>query len=144
MENVSTMEARAPARGCPYPFRGGSSGSSVQGRGIPLRVPWSCIEAVLPLVGVRYPLVVRRIFMPTLYLTEDYALVRRDGEDSLLVQIPEKKGKNGAVLSPARKEHVPLIKIDEVVVLGEVTLTASAIHLLLERDVEITYLSHFG
>ena len=27
--------------------------------------------------------------MPTLYLTEDYALVRREGEDYLLVQIPE-------------------------------------------------------
>ena len=77
--------------------------------------------------------------MPTLYLTEDYALVRRDGEDSLLVQIPEKQGKNGAVLSPARKERIPLVKIDEVVVLGEVTLTASAVHLLLERDIEITY-----
>src|SRR5881409_3094004 len=82
--------------------------------------------------------------MPTLYLTEDYALVRRDGEDSLLVQIPEKQGKNGAVLSPARKERIPLVKIDEVVVLGEVTLTASAVHLLLERDIEITYLSHYG
>src|SRR5207302_8855142 len=46
--------------------------------------------------------------------------------------------------SPARKEHVPLIKIDEVVVLGEVTLTASAIHLLLERDIEITFLGHYG
>src|SRR6266705_6764447 len=88
--------------------------------------------------------VIRRIFMPTLYLTEDYALVRREGEDYLLVQIPEKQGKNGAVLSPARKERIPLIKIDEVVVLGEVTLTASAVHLLLERDVEITFLSHFG
>src|SRR6266699_4447050 len=86
----------------------------------------------------------RRKLMPTLYLTEDYALVRRDGEDSLLVQIPEKQGKNGSVLSPARKERIPLIKIDEVVVLGEVTLTASAVHLLLERDVEITFLSHFG
>jgi len=82
--------------------------------------------------------------MPTLYLTEDYALVRREGEDYLLVQIPEKQGKNGAVLSPARKERIPLVKIDEVVVLGEVTLTASAVHLLLERDIEITYLSHFG
>src|SRR3989454_9153073 len=82
--------------------------------------------------------------MPTLYLTEDYALVRRDGEDSLLVQIPEKQGKNGIVLSPARKERIPLIKIEEVVVLGEVTLTASAMHLLLERDVEITFLSHYG
>jgi len=82
--------------------------------------------------------------MPTLYLTEDYSLVRREGEDSLLVQIPEKRGKNGAGSSPARKEHVPLIKIDEVVVLGEVTLTASAIHLLLERDIEITFLGHYG
>lgn len=77
--------------------------------------------------------------MPTLYLTEEYALVRRDGEDSLLVQIPEKRAKDGATPSPARKERVPLIKIDEVVVLGEVTLTASAMHLLLERDIEITF-----
>src|SRR3989442_3003852 len=86
----------------------------------------------------------RSLFMPTLYLTEDYALVRRDGEDCLLVQIPEKRGKDGATPSPARKERVPLIKIDEVVVLGEVTLTASALHLLLEREIEITFLSHYG
>jgi len=82
--------------------------------------------------------------MPTLYLTEDYTLVRRDGEDMLLVQIPERQGKNGAVQAPARKERIPLVKIDEVVVLGEVTLTASALHLLLERDIEITFLSHYG
>ena len=72
--------------------------------------------------------------MPTLYLTEEYALVRRDGEDTLLVQIPEKRAKDGAIPSPARKEHIPLIKIDEVVVLGEITMTASAIHMLLERN----------
>ncbi len=82
--------------------------------------------------------------MPTLYLTEDYALVRREGEDSLLVQIPERRAKDGATPAPARKEHVPLIKIDEVVVMGEVTMTASALHMLLERNIEITFLSHFG
>ena len=82
--------------------------------------------------------------MPTLYLTQEYALVRRDGEDSLLIQIPERKGKDGEQLTPARKERVPLIKIDEVVVFGEVTLTASAVHLLLERDIEITFLGHYG
>ncbi len=82
--------------------------------------------------------------MPTLYLTEDYSLVRRDTEDTLLVQIPEKRAKDGAIPAPARKEHIPLVKIDEVVVLGEVTLTASALHLLLERNIEITFLSHFG
>ena len=82
--------------------------------------------------------------MPTLYLTEEHALVRRDSEDTLLVQIPERRGKDGVTPSPARKEHIPLIKIDEVVVLGEITLTASALHLLLERDIEITFLGHYG
>src|SRR5437660_11824531 len=86
----------------------------------------------------------RSISMPTLYLTEDYALVRGEGEDSLLVQSPARKAADGAAPSPARKERIPLIKIDEVVVLGEVTLTASAMHLLLERNVEITFLGHYG
>lgn len=72
--------------------------------------------------------------MPTLYLTEDYSFVRRENQECLLVQIPERKGKNGTAPSPARKERVPLLKVDEVVVVGEVTLTASAIHVLLERE----------
>ena len=82
--------------------------------------------------------------MPTLYLTEDYALVRRDSEDCLLVQIPERKGKNGTAPAPARKERIPLVKVDDVVVMGEVTMTASALYLLLERNIEITFLTHFG
>ena len=82
--------------------------------------------------------------MPTLYLTEDYAFVRRDSEDCLLVQIPERKGKNGTAPAPARKERIPLVKVDDVVVMGEVTMTASALHLLLERNIEITFLTHFG
>src|SRR6266699_2070996 len=86
----------------------------------------------------------RRKLMPTLYLTEDYALVRRDGEDSLLVQVPERRAKDGAAPAPARKERIPLIKVDEVVGLGEVTLSASALHLLLERNIEITFLGHYG
>src|SRR5579859_6447541 len=82
--------------------------------------------------------------MPTLYLTENRALVRRDSEDCLLVQIPEKREKDGSMLSPARKERIPLVKIDDVAVLGEVTLTASALHLLLERNIEITFLGYYG
>jgi CRISPR-associated protein Cas1 len=82
--------------------------------------------------------------MTKLYLTEEYSLVRRDTEDTLLVEIPARKGKDGVKPSPARSEHIPLVKIDEVVVLGEVTMTASAIHLLLERDIEITYLGRYG
>jgi CRISP-associated protein Cas1 len=70
--------------------------------------------------------------------------VRRESEDMLLVQIPERKGKDGVMPSPARNERVPLNKVDEVIVLGEITLTASALHLLLERDVEITFLGRYG
>jgi len=84
------------------------------------------------------------MFMPTLYLTEEYAFVRRDSEDCLLVQIPARRAKDGVSASPARKERIPLIKVDEVVVLGEVTMTASALHLLLERDIEITFLGPYG
>ncbi len=82
--------------------------------------------------------------MPTLYLTEDYALVRRDGEDSLLVQIPERRGKDGKAPAPARQQRIPLVKIDDVVVMGEITMTASAIQLLMERNIEITYLTAYG
>ncbi len=82
--------------------------------------------------------------MPTLYLTQTYAIVRRNGEDALLVEIPEQRGKDGVPPLPARKEHIPLIKVDEVVVLGEITMTTSALHLLLERNIEITFLNHFG
>src|SRR5438876_2416342 len=86
----------------------------------------------------------RKKLLPTLYLTENQALVRRDSEDCLLVQIPERRGRDGAASSPARQERIPLVKIDDVAVMGEVTLTASALHLLLERNIEINFLSHYG
>ena len=82
--------------------------------------------------------------MPTLYLTEDRALVRRDTEDCLLVQVPEKRGEAGVVLAPAFKKRIPLIKIEEVIVMGEITLTSSALHMLLEKNIEIHFLSHYG
>ena len=82
--------------------------------------------------------------MPTLYLTEEYALVRRDSEDCLLVQIPEKKGEGGAVVSPACKKRIPLHKVDDVVVMGEITMTTSAISLLMEKQIEIHFLNQYG
>src|SRR5712691_4042413 len=86
----------------------------------------------------------RSLLMPTLYLTEEYSLVRRESEDMLLVQIPARKARDGVMPSPARNERIPLNKVDEVIVLGEITLTASALHLLLERDIEITFLGRYG
>lgn len=82
--------------------------------------------------------------MPTLYLTEDRSLVRRDTEDCLLVQIPEQRNTEGTLLTPASKKRLPLIKIEHVVVLGEVTMTASAIHMLMEKNIDIHFLNQHG
>src|SRR5579859_5184912 len=82
--------------------------------------------------------------MSTLYLTEEYSLVRRETENMLLVEVPARETKDGVRGTPAYSKRVPLIKIDEVIVLGEITMTASALHLLLEREIEITFLGHYG
>jgi len=81
--------------------------------------------------------------LPTLYLTEDRALVRRDTEDCLLVQIPEQRGEEGVVLA-AYKKRIPLAKVDEVIVMGDVTLTAPALYMLLEKNIEIHFLDGIG
>ncbi len=77
--------------------------------------------------------------MTTLYVTEQRALVRKDG-DTLTVQIPADPERK----LDARKVSVPLIKIDQVVVYGESTITASALAALLEQQAEICYLSAYG
>jgi CRISPR-associated protein Cas1 len=77
--------------------------------------------------------------MTTLYVTEQRALVRKDG-DTLTVQIPADPGRK----LEARKVSVPLMKVDQVVVFGEATITASAMGALLEQRTEVCYLSAFG
>jgi len=77
--------------------------------------------------------------MTTLYVTEPYCTIKKDG-DTIVVNIPadEKNSK------PARKVGVPTIKISEVVVLGDSTFTAQALATLLDQKVEITFLNSFG
>jgi len=70
--------------------------------------------------------------------------VRRDTEDCLLIQVPEQRGEGGSVLAAAYKRRIPVVKIHDVVVMGEVTMTASAIQLLLEKNIEIHFLTHYG
>jgi CRISPR-associated protein Cas1 len=82
--------------------------------------------------------------MPTLYLTEDYAVVKRDTEDCLLIQIPEKRGEGGVVTAVACKKRIPLIKVDTVVILADVTMTSSAVHMLMDKNIEIHYLDKIG
>jgi CRISPR-associated protein Cas1 len=77
--------------------------------------------------------------MTTLYLTEPYSVVRKDGE-SLIVKIPENKETN----TPKRSVRVPMMKVDQVVVLGDSTVTTPALLALLERNADICFCDYWG
>src|SRR5207248_3527029 len=46
--------------------------------------------------------------------------------------------------STACKKRIPLHKVEDVVVIGEITMTTSAIALLMEKQIEIHFLNQFG
>ena len=77
--------------------------------------------------------------MATLYLTEQRSFVRKDG-DTLVVQIPADKEKG----TEKRKVRVPLIKVDQVVVTGDSTVSTPALLALLEQKVDICFCSFHG
>jgi CRISPR-associated protein Cas1 len=77
--------------------------------------------------------------MTTLYLTEPRSLIKKDG-DTLVAHIPENKDKGTA----KRKVRVPLLKISQVVVYGDVTLTSPAMTALLDQGVDICFCSYYG
>src|SRR5712671_6961625 len=80
--------------------------------------------------------------MAILYLTEQQAWVGREG-DCLVVHIPEHND-DGSRSKRERKMTVPLLKVEEVMVLGEITITTPALTSLLEANVHVTYLSRYG
>jgi CRISP-associated protein Cas1 len=77
--------------------------------------------------------------MTTLYLTEQRSFVRKDG-DTLVVQIPADKEKG----THKRKVRVPLMKVDQVVVFGDSTISSPALLALLEQQADICLLSYHG
>jgi CRISPR-associated protein Cas1 len=77
--------------------------------------------------------------MTTLYLTEQYSTLRKDG-DTLVVKIPA----NPATGADKRQVRVPMMKVDQVVVVGNCTVTTPALLALLEQQAEICYLSFHG
>ncbi|MCS7283127.1 MAG: type I-D CRISPR-associated endonuclease Cas1d [Anaerolineae bacterium] len=77
--------------------------------------------------------------MSTLYLTENGARVGREA-DCLVVYVPENKEQG----RPRQKIRIPLIRVSQVVVLGNVTLTTPALWALLEQRVEICFCTGRG
>lgn len=78
--------------------------------------------------------------MAILYLTEQQAWVGREGE-CLVVHIPEQNSTGSTGKKREHKKLIPLFKIEEVLVLGDITLTTPALASLLEAQISITYLS---
>ncbi len=77
--------------------------------------------------------------MTALHLNEQYSVVRLDDE-TLIVSIPADKASG----REARKVRVPLNKISRVIIHGSITPTTPVIWALLERHIEITYLTRSG
>ena len=75
------------------------------------------------------------IQMATLYLTEQYTVVKVEGE---ALRVSPSGSRPGQVV------RVPLNKVEQVMVLGEITLTTPALHALLERRIPIHYLTARG
>ncbi len=77
--------------------------------------------------------------MSVLYLTEQRSSVGIDAE-TLLIKIPEDR--NSGV--EKRKVRVPLGKVSQVVVYGNVTMTTPAISALLAQKTEVCFLTRYG
>src|SRR5579884_2332133 len=70
--------------------------------------------------------------MATLYLNEQQSIVKKR-DHYLIVQYADR-----------RTVEVPLIKVTQVVVSGDITLTTPALHTLLEHGIEVCFLSMYG
>lgn len=77
--------------------------------------------------------------MATLYLTEQYSVVKLEGE-ALRVQYPA----GHATRASGKVVRVPLNHVEQVLVLGDITLTTPALHALLERRIAVHFLSARG
>ncbi len=81
--------------------------------------------------------------MAILYLTEQQAWVGLEG-DCLIVHIPEHNDDGNSKGKRERKMTVPLFKVEEVMVIGNITISTPALARLLEAKVQISYLSKYG
>ncbi len=81
--------------------------------------------------------------MAILYLTEQQAWVNLEG-DCLIVHIPEQSDEKKSNGKRERKMTVPLLKVEEVMILGNITISTPALASLLQAKVPISYLTKHG
>ena len=83
--------------------------------------------------------------MAILYLTEQRAWVGREGE-CLVIHVPQEvaPAEGGRGAKREIKKSVPLSKIEEVMITGDITISTPALTTLLEAGVNIVYLNRYG
>lgn len=77
--------------------------------------------------------------MATLYVTVPFCVVKVEGE-ALRVDFPSESGRRGR----GKVVRVPLAKVEQVMVVGDSTLTTPALQTLMERRVAVHFLSVYG
>ncbi|GAB4460824.1 MAG: CRISPR-associated endonuclease Cas1 [Anaerolineae bacterium] len=70
--------------------------------------------------------------MAPVYIREQGAVVRRQGERLVVTRDKE------------RLLDLPLLHVDQVVLFGNVQLTSQAVAMLLQKEVDVVFLSHYG
>jgi len=70
--------------------------------------------------------------MPVLYLTEQGATLRKEGDLFII-------SKNGQTL-----QEIPAIKVEQLIIFGNVSLTTPVIHYLLKQGIDCVFCSSYG
>lgn len=79
--------------------------------------------------------------MSTLYVVEQGAVIKRRGERVIVTKVQRgDKGKGGA----EKLADLPLLKLEQVVIMGNVSLTTPVMALLMERGIDVVFLTVHG
>ncbi len=82
--------------------------------------------------------------MPTLYLIHQNSILRKRGQRFLLCKRPPASRRYTAVLQKDIILDLPATDIHHVMLFGNIQVTTSALHLLLEKEIELAIFSQYG
>lgn len=82
--------------------------------------------------------------MATLYLIEQNSILRKRGQRLLVCKRPPASRRYSAVLQKDIIRDLPAADVDHVMLFGNIQVTTSALHLLLEKGIEIAIFTYGG
>lgn len=82
--------------------------------------------------------------MATLYLIEQNTILRKQGNRLLVCQRPPASRRYSAVLQKDIIRDLPAADVDHVMLFGNIQVTTSALHLLLQKGIELAIFSYGG